>query len=802
MKKIFALFFFTISFSQLKSQSLDSMLHVYASDYGQQKVHMHFDKTVYRVGENIWFKAYLFEGFSPSLRSNNFYAELLNDSGRIVDRKVYPVFQSSAAGNFDLPINLSAGKYAVRGYTTWMLNFDTAFIFKQSFSVVAKDGNADNIRKETPIASSYGLTLFPEGGDLVNDLESVVGYKANDNLGLPFSVKGKIVDSKGNEITTFSSAHNGMGKFLLTPVAGENYFAVWNDLKGNERSIALPAAKSQGYVLKISSLEGRVIFSVKRTEQVPANNKAVYMVATLGGERVYRVKIDMESITVTSGSIPVKNLPAGVLQLTLFSANWDPLAERVTIINNENYSFSAEVHPLLLDVNKRAKNDFEIEIKDTLLTNLSIAVIDDEVSRQKFASNIISTMLLTGDIKGYVHEPAYYFSDTTDSVKMNLDLIMLTHGWRRFNWERIIAGKTPRLKYPADHPLSFKAKVYGMVPGTQLQADEALIAIIQAKDSTTKVLQIPRSSKDEFANDQLIVYDTLKVYYQFSKDNKLAGRTSVAFEPGNYLGYQRANPATLMLQQPTDTFAVRRISQLAINDDRYGAKFTDGSNVLGNVTVRTKTKSRLEILDEQYANGMFKDDNGYSFDFSEFQNSAVSIFTFLQGRVPGLQVTEQNGTATLSWRGNSPSLFLDEMSVDAENLASINVSNIAYVKVFRPPFFGAFGGGAGGAIAIYTRKGNDVKYTPGKGLPRGIIAGYSVSKQFYSPDYTNKSASDDVAADYRSTLYWNPVIFTDGTRQKTNFKFYNNDITRAFRVVLQGFNEIGQLVYFEKVFTK
>jgi hypothetical protein len=129
----------------------------------------------------------------------------------------------------------------------------------------------------------------------------------------------------------------------------------------------------------------------------------------------------------------------------------------------------------------------------------------------------------------------------------------------------------------------------------------------------------------------------------------------------------------------------------------------------------------------------------------------------------------------------------------------ISVQDIAYIKVFRPPFFGAPGGGSGGAIAIYTRRGGDVQNTPGKGLAFNKVAGYSPYKEFYSPDYATRSASADVVADYRSTLYWNPYIFTDATKQKVNIEFYNNDITTAFRVVLEGFNEEGKLIRVEKI---
>lgn len=137
------------------------------------------------------------------------------------------------------------------------------------------------------------------------------------------------------------------------------------------------------------------------------------------------------------------------------------------------------------------------------------------------------------------------------------------------------------------------------------------------------------------------------------------------------------------------------------------------------------------------------------------------------------------------------------MQVDAQTISTIAVADIAYIKVFRPPFFGAMGGGAGGAISIYTKKGDDRPAEPGKGLDRGTLTGYSVLKEFYSPNYAD--VAQEVTADFRSTLYWNPFVFTDASKQRVKFEFYNNDVTKAIRIVLEGVNEFGKLIRIEKI---
>src|SRR3954452_25339155 len=144
-----------------RAQVIDSMIKVYSEQVPDQKAYVHFDKDLYRAGESIWFKAYLFSGFSLAVNSHNFYAELVDGQGTILQRKVYPVTESTSFGNFDLPDSIPAGNLIFRGYTTWMLNFDTAFLFQKSIAITNKAGVAEE--KKVDVAKTYSLQFFPEG---------------------------------------------------------------------------------------------------------------------------------------------------------------------------------------------------------------------------------------------------------------------------------------------------------------------------------------------------------------------------------------------------------------------------------------------------------------------------------------------------------------------------------------------------------------------------------------------------------------------------------------------------------------
>jgi hypothetical protein len=130
-------------------------------------------------------------------------------------------------------------------------------------------------------------------------------------------------------------------------------------------------------------------------------------------------------------------------------------------------------------------------------------------------------------------------------------------------------------------------------------------------------------------------------------------------------------------------------------------------------------------------------------------------------------------------------------------ITGVPIGDIAFVKVIRPPFVAAPGGGGGGAIAVYTRKGDDRQ--PGsKGLSSNTITGYTPIRQFYSPNYDRIDPRND-NLDIRTTLYWDPLLSTKQKGNSIKLSFYNNDVTKSFRVVIEGVTKEGFLTHYEQI---
>jgi hypothetical protein len=351
-----------------------------------------------------------------------------------------------------------------------------------------------------------------------------------------------------------------------------------------------------------------------------------------------------------------------------------------------------------------------------------------------------------------------------------------------------------------------RVEVLGVDP-YKIPRDESINVIMSRKDSSTQMLSVPHVSGSKFGIQGLVFFDTVKAYYMFNTNKALADQAAVTFSNGLVRGSKLAKPLFSGFEGWTAEDSIYLKRNRYIQQELVRVQPIEDARVktLATATVIGREKSPAEKLDERYASGMFAGGDAYTFDLLDdvFANAMPDIFTYLQGKVPGLQIiTGQGpgGAPSLSWRGGRPSLYLNEMQVDASQLQNISVPDIAMVKVFRPGSGVGFGGGSGGTIAVYTKKGGDSKTADPtfKGLPRAILAGYSMPKEFYSPNYLENSSRNE-QEDLRTTLYWKPYLMTDRETMRVNIDFFNNDITKKLRIVLEGFNEEGKLTHLETI---
>lgn len=792
MKRLIGIFLLSgFTFFYSAAQNIDSTINQYATNYAQERIYLQYDKSTYVPGETLWFKAYLMENIFPAENgSKTLYTDWTDDKGNVLSHVVSPVQGATTNGQFDIPANYTGKFIHVKAYTKWMLNFDTAFLYEKDILILSAKGNSLGSKAVVPPT----LSFFPEGGDAIEGLSNKIAFKANDQWGRPIKIKGVIKNNTGKTIDSLRVLHDGMGYFFINPQAGESFTAKWKDELGTEYTTALPAIKPTGISMQITIVGNRRNFTINAIPGTASNPGIIHLVGTQNQFQVFKVTKDLSS-GIAQGSVPTVDLPSGILTFTVFDSKWNPLAERITYINNEEYKFNAEMNVQHWGLNKRAKNEIEISIPDSLYTTLGVSVTDADIDTDS-SNNIISHLLLTGDLKGQVYNPWYYFSGTTNTISRDLDLVMLTHGWRRFKWEEVAKGKLPSIQFPKDTAyLTLSGKVYGATP-SQLRDKPYIILVVSQKEAGgNKLVYLQVEPSGVFNDPTMLFFDTAHVYYQPSKSIKDA---TLQFMENRLPPFRnRISANGVFFNQVGDTLGNSRHFQLSDEMARLLQSYE--GKVLENVVLKTKTKTPVQILDEKYASGMFGGGDGYQFDLvnDNLANTSPNIFTYLQGKVAGLNINATGATPTLDWRGGAPLLFLDEVPADANFLSSISVNDVAYIKVFRPPFYGA-SGGSSGAIAIYTRRGSDAKSVPGKGLTSSNISGYTLIRQFYSPNYASYNAANE-RKDLRTTLYWNPQVNTTPLKNKVLLSFYNNDVSKRFRVIVEGMSKDGRLVHLEQV---
>lgn len=783
------------------SDRIIKALHTFGSRYPAEKVYLHLDKDYYAAGETIWFKGYLTLQGAPATTATNLYVELLDKNNTIVQKKLFAVGNGGSPGFFELPETQKPGVYQLRAYTSWMLNFDPAFSYSRNIEIFDASGKS-KAPADTAAASApdFSVQFFPEGGNLIAGQLNVVAFKAIDNNGYPIEVSGTVKNSKNTSSAAIKTLHDGMGSFEITPADAQDAFqAVVKSAKGT-KTIALPAAVTTGASLKVFNKGNRIFYQAVPGNVTDTSLNDLIILAQMGSQLVYKASLNVGEGRI-SGFIPADHIPTGILHITLFAKTGLPLSERLAFVRKNDL---LEMDILDADTHKepRSLNTIELRLPDSIQSNISVSVTDaDAVPVDKNSNNIVSTFLLTSDLKGYIYNPSWYFRNTADSTLKGLDLVMMTNGWSRFSWEKIVNNQFPDIRFPYEQGLSMKG-IATMLNGRPMPTGKLDMIIRLPIDSSSMFASAPINDKGQFEVANMVFPDTAYIYYQGNDLVKKGVDVNVKFD--NHF-FERPTqikiPYPLRVPPTVDPNALKQFLVTASEGNKVMRSINNKTVYLQEVNVNAKKVKPEETTEKRYTSGMFSGGDGYSFDLTKETPISLNVFQYLQSKVAGLQITGDLNNPSLSWRGGKPGLYLNEMQTDVSMLSTLSMQDIALVKVFRPPFMGGFGG-ANGAIAVYTKKGGDnaPKNDPSiRGFKLYKKAGYTVVKQFYSPDYSVKKEVHALP-DKRLTLYWNPNVAIDTTMHTARFHFYNNDFTKRFRLVAEGITEDGSVGRLEKEF--
>lgn len=645
------------------------------------------------------------------------------------------------------------------------------------------------ITKEIPVKATskeVDVQFFPESGNLVEGLPNKIAFKALNASGLGEQVSGVIIDQTGSEINRFESRHLGMGNFVLNPQPGTTYTAKIKFPDGSEKNYSLPVIRPSGYILNVNNTDkDKLNVKIIRSEGI-IDQKELKLVGQHNGTIQFVSKVSADK-QISNLSISKKELTEGILQLTLFSGENVPIAERLVFVHNPADRLLTKLETAKTTYAKR--ENVTVNLSSSYMGQYNPASFSVSVTNTASVkpdpeneSNIFSTMLLSSDLIGYIEKPNYYFINEGPEVAQNLDNLMLTQGWRRILWKNVINNMPPITRFAAEKGQRISGTItnYSGKP-----AANSKVSLFSSSGGFF-ALDTLTDAEGRFNFDQLIFPEDTKFIIQArtAKDKK---RVDIHLDivPGQIVTKSKNSGDIEVNVNEALSAYLKQSSNYFDELNKRG--LLEKTLLLKEVQI---TEKKQQAKNSANLNGAGRADAVIT---AEQLGTCVTLSQCLQGRVAGLMI--MNGQAYLSRNGGRTpmAIVLDGMNMGSDFLDNINVFDIETIEVLKSigntAIYGSNGGG--GVLVITTKRGGgnySNTFTPGITTynPKGLY----ISREFYSPKY--EPSVPDRKPDLRTTVYWAPQVPTN-EQGKSSFSFFNTDEAGTYRVVLEGMDHMGRL---------
>lgn len=657
--------------------------------------------------------------------------------------------------------------------------------------------NKTVVTKSIPLkttSTTLSVQLFPEGGNMVNGIPSKVAVKVVNAAGLGENVTGTLTDNDGLEVLTFATTHFGMGNFIINPQPGKIYTARIKLKDGSLKTVTLPKALPAGYVLSINNAD-----SMKVTAKVFISdtllNAGEMKLVIQSGNSIYTVLKSQAQKQVSSFSIPKKDLPSGILHFTLFTPENLPVCERVVFINNPANFINTSLTGLKSTYDKRENMLLNLVATDNgkpTLGSFSVAVTNSDVVTPELdkETNILTSLLLSSNLKGYIEKPNYYFNENSAEKIENLDNLMLTQGWSRFKWPDIMGYVSKAPVYPAE----ITQKVSGTLttPGGK-PVEKANVSLVSMSNGLMK-LDTLSDAKGHFSFDNLDFGDSTKfvIKARTAKNGKNIEINMDVVPEQVVTKNKNTGDIEVNVNEAIQGYIKKSESYL----NAMGKLGFDKGNLLDEVNIVKQKASKKPSWNK---NGDGKAD--YIITAKEL-TKVVSLADYLQRKVPSVIIIDrkiyQISKSSAKGKDTTMQVLVNGQDMGADFFDLLSPKDIDKIEVLSSPAtLAVYGDPNGPGMLIITTKKNGLTYgrkTPG--IEGYSPKGYYAVRDFYSPQYIPGNTIK--GEDRRTTVFWAPHLLTtdNGTAK---LSFYNNDQPGNYRIVIEGINDAGHLA--RKVYT-
>ena len=637
---------------------------------------------------------------------------------------------------------------------------DPQYIYKRTFHLPV-------------FTNDFDVKFFPEGGALLSIPHQNVAFKAQGADVFSKEVEGFLFNSKGDTLTNFRSEHNGMGIFTMNPVNNETYYVTVRTNDSITKRFDLPAIEPKGISIAMSHYKQEIRYEIQKTEATEWPQK-LFLLAHTRGKLAILQPINPKR---TFGKMNDSLFTEGITHFMLIDEQGNALSERLIFVPDHKpnqWQITAD-QPTY---GKREKVSLQIAAKDNegnpVEGTFSVSITDRKsIQPDSLADNILSNLLLTSDLKGYVEDPAYYFLNQDARTLRSIDYLMMTHGWRRHKMEIVL--RTPSLNFTnyiekgqtisgrimgffganvKKGPICVLAPKYNIIATTETDEKGQFIVNTSFRDSTTFLVQA--RTKKGFAGVDILMDPP---------------QYPVATHKAPYF-----NGATTFMED-----------YLMNTRDQY---YMEGGMRVYNLKEVTVTAKRERPSSKSiYTGGI----NTYTVEEDRLQGYGQTAFD-AASRLPSVTIT--NGSEIHIRNNSEPAIIVidDIVYEDASDiLKDIQVSDMSSISLLRGADAVILGPRAsGGAVVITLKDPRNLPARPAQGIITYTPLGYSESVEFYHPTYDTPEKKNAQRSDFRSTVYWNPELRLDA-EGKATIEYYTPDSTAPEDIIIEGVDKNGKV---------
>lgn len=664
---------------------------------------------------------------------------MINDkTKKVVSEERYEIENGFVDGHIFIDNLLPTGNYSLAAYTQ-----HSFFKNQKDFYALKKITVFNNVKykNKKPLFKNDTIaqfSLFPEGGHIVSNLNNKLAFKAVNKEGLPIPVSGTLFEND-LPLLNFKSFYEGMGQFTFTPNNEKKNHIRLNQKK--DTIYTLPKIKNTGKILSLVANNDSILkFKVSQSKQLSAEK--VYLRLQMKGNIYAMVSAKLKENIIVNLSI--KDLPQGILEVTLFNTNLQPIAERLVYIKlHEQLQITSSLYRHRF----KTREKVVVRIKTTNAKNkpvpahLGFSVFDKIYKDKRHSKNILSHYHLSTQLKGNIYNPSYYFNKENTEREKALDLLLLTQGWRRYVWQE----ENLKLKIAPLQPLVFN-NIYGKIIFKSKKAKEqnlpmSLSAFNLKGYRSKKFIHVDSLQNFSVPSEYLKLgekdYLLLRLYglnqnkSKISLDDTALNKMNSFWEYAN--SYYPINQKKIKEEKEIKPFEVER------------------AKVLDEVTVNTNVydsflKKLNNLLNTDFICGV----NHLNCPFHLGKRDKKPI----EGKVYSRVLFYKSGT----WQ-------------ESKREARGTRNKIIRLSPYKIPMF---------SEKKLFEKFNIVK-----------VKGYYEKREFYKPIYDQTSIKDQFP-DIRNTLYWKPDVITNQNGEAT-VEFYTSDVHRTFNGILEGVTQEGLL---------